>query len=162
MWATPPENCTVEKWPSRKANVVLDYVGDPSGAEDAANQIRSAGSQALTVLCDVSQEGQVVSMFQKAAATFGTVDILINNAGLQKDAPFVDMTVPEWDLVLNVNLKGQFLCAREGPSGNSSGVCQGQEYQWHWAKFSACRVSMKSSPGQATPTTPQQKVEWAC
>jgi glucose 1-dehydrogenase len=103
MWATPPENCTVEKWPSRKANVVLDYVGDPSGAEDAANQIRSAGSQALTVLCDVSQEGQVVSMFQKAAATFGTVDILINNAGLQKDAPFVDMTVPEWDLVLTTS-----------------------------------------------------------
>ncbi|MCB9341901.1 MAG: glucose 1-dehydrogenase, partial [Lewinellaceae bacterium] len=95
------------------ANVVLDYVGDPAGAEDAADQIGAAGSQAITVQCDVSQEDQVIAMFQKAVATFGTVDILINNAGLQKDSPFVDMTVAQWDLVLNVNLKGQFLCARE-------------------------------------------------
>ncbi|MBI1225973.1 MAG: glucose 1-dehydrogenase [Bacteroidetes bacterium] len=95
------------------ANVVLDFVGDAAGAEEAAAQIRLAGRQAITVLCDVSQEDQVVAMFQKTVATFGTVDILINNAGLQKDSPFVDMTVAQWDLVLNVNLKGQFLCARE-------------------------------------------------
>ncbi|HQU60921.1 MAG: SDR family oxidoreductase [Phaeodactylibacter sp.] len=95
------------------ANVVLDYVGNPTGAEEAAAQIRASGGQAMTVACDVSQEDQVIALFQKAVAAFGTVDILINNAGLQKDSPFVDMSVADWDLVLNVNLKGQFLCARE-------------------------------------------------
>jgi glucose 1-dehydrogenase len=52
-------------------------------------------------------------MFERAIAEFGTVDILVNNAGVQKDAPFEELTVEAWDLVMNVNLKGQFLCARE-------------------------------------------------
>jgi glucose 1-dehydrogenase len=52
-------------------------------------------------------------MFRKMLQEFGTIDILINNAGLQKDAPFDEMTVEQWNLVINVNLTGQFLCARE-------------------------------------------------
>jgi glucose 1-dehydrogenase len=52
-------------------------------------------------------------MFAKMYQEFGTVDILINNAGLQKDAPFDEMTIEEWNTVINVNLTGQFLCARE-------------------------------------------------
>jgi glucose 1-dehydrogenase len=55
----------------------------------------------------------VKAMFELALKTFGTLDILVNNAGLQKDAPFEEMTVEAWDLVMNVNLRGQFLCARE-------------------------------------------------
>jgi glucose 1-dehydrogenase len=61
----------------------------------------------------VSSEEQVKGMFQKMFKEFGTIDILINNAGLQKDAPFDEMTVDQWNLVINVNLTGQFLCARE-------------------------------------------------
>ena len=52
-------------------------------------------------------------MFARAVDSFGTLDIVVNNAGLQKDAKFEDLTVDAWDLVMNVNLKGQFLCARE-------------------------------------------------
>jgi glucose 1-dehydrogenase len=52
-------------------------------------------------------------MFGRAVDTFGSLDILVNNAGLQNDAPFDELTVEAWDLVMNVNLKGQFLCARE-------------------------------------------------
>jgi glucose 1-dehydrogenase len=52
-------------------------------------------------------------MFQKMLSEFGTIDILINNAGLQKDAPIDEMTLADWNLVINVNLTGQFLCARE-------------------------------------------------
>jgi glucose 1-dehydrogenase len=52
-------------------------------------------------------------MYDQIRATFGTIDILIANAGLQRDAPIETMTVTQWDTVLNVNLKGQFLCARE-------------------------------------------------
>ena len=52
-------------------------------------------------------------MFEKMKAELGTIDILINNAGLQKDAPLDEMTLDQWNLVINVNLTGQFLCARE-------------------------------------------------
>ena len=52
-------------------------------------------------------------MFKESIETFGTIDILVNNAGLQKDAAFVDMTLDQWNFVINVNLTGQFLCARE-------------------------------------------------
>jgi len=52
-------------------------------------------------------------MFAEMKAEFGTIDILINNAGLQQDAPFDEMTLAQWNRVLNVNLTGQFLCARE-------------------------------------------------
>ena len=52
-------------------------------------------------------------MFQKMFQEFGTVDILVNNAGIQRDAPFEEMTLADWQLVLDVNLTGQFLCAQE-------------------------------------------------
>jgi glucose 1-dehydrogenase len=61
----------------------------------------------------VSDEEQVKNMYQKMIREFGTIDILINNAGLQKDAPFDEMTLDQWNTVINVNLTGQFLCARE-------------------------------------------------
>ncbi|MDX1907073.1 MAG: SDR family oxidoreductase [Bacteroidia bacterium] len=95
------------------ARVVINYVGNPSGAEEAAAEIVAAGSQAIIVKADVSQEDQVQAMFRTAVETFGTVDILVNNAGLQKDANFVDMSLADWNFVLSVNLTGQFLCARE-------------------------------------------------
>ena len=52
-------------------------------------------------------------MFERAIAQLGTLDILVNNAGLQRDAPFQDMTLEQWNKVIEVNLSGQFLCARE-------------------------------------------------
>lgn len=96
------------------AKVVVNY---PGGSPDMANevmaQIKSEGGTAICSKADVSNEAEVQAMFAETIKTFGTVDILVNNAGLQKDARFQDMTVAQWDLVLNVNLKGQFLCARE-------------------------------------------------
>ena len=52
-------------------------------------------------------------MFREAIAAFGTIDVLVNNAGLQSDAAFEDLTLAQWNKVLGVNLTGQFLCARE-------------------------------------------------
>lgn len=94
------------------ANVVLNYVGNPAGAEDAVQIIRAAGGNAIAVKADVSKPEQVQAMFDEAVRTFGTVDILVNNAGLQKDAKFVDMSLADWQFVLDVNLTGQFLCAQ--------------------------------------------------
>ncbi len=95
------------------ANVVVNYVSKPEVAQAVVDKIKAAGGNAIAIQADVSNEAQVIAMFQEAVQTFGTVDILIANAGLQRDAKFEEMTVDQWDMVMNVNLKGQFLCARE-------------------------------------------------
>ena len=95
------------------ANVVVNYVSRPEEADKVMAEIEAAGGKAMAFAADVSKEDQVEKMFRAAIAEFGTVDILVNNAGLQKDAPFHEMSVADWDFVLGVNLRGQFLCARE-------------------------------------------------
>jgi len=94
------------------ADVVVNYVADEDAAAAVVDQIRRAGSKAIAHRADVSVEEQVDDMFGRAVREFGTVDILINNAGLQRDSALVDMTVQAWSKVLDVNLTGQFLCAR--------------------------------------------------
>ena len=95
------------------ANVVINYVTHPETADAVVNEIKTNGGNAIALQADVSNEEQVQKMFSETIQQFGTVDILINNAGLQKDAAFKDMTLADWQLVINVNLTGQFLCARE-------------------------------------------------
>lgn len=95
------------------ANVVVNYNSNPESAQVVVDKIKANGGSAIAIQADVSNEAQVIAMFQEAVKTFGTVDILIANAGLQRDAKFEEMTVDQWDMVMNVNLKGQFLCARE-------------------------------------------------
>lgn len=95
------------------ADVIVNYVSRAEEADVVCGEIQALGRRALAVRCDVSREDQVVKMFVDARRAFGTVDILVNNAGLQKDARFHEMSVADWDLVLGVNLRGQFLCARE-------------------------------------------------
>jgi len=95
------------------ADVVVNYVSREEEAAKVADTIRATGARALAVRADVSKEPEVQEMFARALEAFGTFDILVNNAGLQKDAPFDQLSVEAWDLVMNVNLRGQFLCARE-------------------------------------------------
>jgi glucose 1-dehydrogenase len=95
------------------ADVVVNYVAAPEAAEEVAAEIRGLGVRALAVRADVSREDQVQAMFARALQEFGTVDIVVANAGLQRDAPFERMTLQQWDTVIGVNLTGQFLCARE-------------------------------------------------
>ena len=94
------------------ADVVVNYVVDPAAADDVVQQIRQGGSRAIAIAADVSREDQVEAMFAQAIAEFGTLHIAVCNAGLQRDAPFIDMTIEQWNKVLSVNLTGQFLCAR--------------------------------------------------
>jgi len=94
------------------ADVVVNYVDGDAAAEAVVAAIRRAGAAALAIKADVSSETEVAGMFERAIAHFGTIDILVNNAGLQRDAPFKDMTLAQWRTVLDVNLTGQFLCAR--------------------------------------------------
>lgn len=97
------------------ATVVVNH---PAPATQAAadavlEEIKSVAGTGITYQCDVSKESEVQKMFADVIAQFGTVDIMVNNAGLQRDSPFQDMTLEQWNFVIGVNLTGQFLCARE-------------------------------------------------
>lgn len=95
------------------AKVVVNYARSAKGAEAVVEEITAQGGDAIAIQADVSQEDQVLKMFEQMYDTYGTIDILVNNAGLQKDSPFPEMSLEEWNTVININLTGQFLCARE-------------------------------------------------
>jgi glucose 1-dehydrogenase len=95
------------------ADVIVNYVSDEASAEQVAVAIRAFGVQAIAIRADVSDEAQVQQMFKQTFDTFGSVDVLVNSAGLQQDAPFEHLTLAQWNKVIGVNLTGQFLCARE-------------------------------------------------
>jgi glucose 1-dehydrogenase len=92
------------------ANVAINYLSDPAEAE-ATRVI--AGGRSIIVQADVSKEDQVKAMFTQAVNAFGSLDVLVNNAGIQKVTPTEDIEMADFDRVLNVNLRGAFLCARE-------------------------------------------------
>ena len=95
------------------AKVIVNYARSSKGAEAVVKEIKATGGEAIAIQADISQEDQVKSMFQQIFEQYGTIDVLVNNAGLQKDANLVDMTLEQWNRVIGVNLTGQFLCAKE-------------------------------------------------
>ena len=94
------------------ADVVVNYASSLKGAQAVVDEIKSLGCSAIAVKADVSQEGDVETLFGEALKAFGTVDILVNNAGLQQDAPFTEMTLAQWNKVIGINLTGMFLCSK--------------------------------------------------
>ena len=95
------------------ARVAVNHPGTPEQANKVVEEIKAEGGNAIALQADVSSEEQVKKMYAELFREFGTIDILVANAGLQCDAALVDMTLAQWQFVLNVNLSGQFLCARE-------------------------------------------------
>ncbi|WP_055602893.1 SDR family oxidoreductase [Streptomyces aureus] len=95
------------------ADVVVNYVAGREAAEEVVAEIASFGVRAAAYEADVSQEDQVVAMMDRMVQEFGTIDVLVANAGLQRDARLTEMTLAQWQKVIDVNLTGQFLCARE-------------------------------------------------
>ena len=93
------------------ASVVLADI-DPDGCKEVAAQIKNAGSQALAVSCNVADREAVESAFQQAIKHFGQLDILVNNAGVLRDNLLFKMSDDDWETVMNVHLKGAFLCSR--------------------------------------------------
>lgn len=90
------------------ANVVVDYVGQSEGAEETKKQVEAAGRKAILVQADVSKLNDVQTLMSQAWSQLGCCDFLINNAGLERKADFWDVTEADYDLVMNVNLKGAF------------------------------------------------------
>ena len=90
------------------ASVVIDYVGSPEGAQQTLATVEAAGAKGIIFVADVAKAGDVQALVDKAWSEFGSADILVNNAGLERKADFWDVTEEEYDLILNVNLKGAF------------------------------------------------------
>jgi len=95
------------------AKVGVNWISGEDRAARVVEDIETAGGTALALRADVSREDQVQAMFGQMVEAWGSVDILVANAGLQKDAAFHEMSLKDWQFVLDVNLTGQFLCARE-------------------------------------------------
>lgn len=94
------------------ANVAVSDVNiENAGA--AAQEIRSLGRKSIAIKLDVSKQNEVIAAFETFKNEFGVLDILINNAGITKDTLVLRMKDADWDAVINVNLKGTFLCSRE-------------------------------------------------
>jgi glucose 1-dehydrogenase len=95
------------------ADVAVNYVVRPEEADEVVAEIQKLGRDAVALKADVSAEDQVVAMFREMERRLGRIDILVANAGVQRDARFVDMSLAEWNTVMAINLTGQFLCCRE-------------------------------------------------
>jgi glucose 1-dehydrogenase len=95
------------------ADVAVNYVTDPEAADEVAHEIEAMGRRAVAIKADVSREDEVVAMFARTIDHFGTLHVVCSNAGLQRDSPFDQMTLEQWNTVIGVNLTGQFLCTRE-------------------------------------------------
>jgi glucose 1-dehydrogenase len=116
--ATGIGRATITRLAAEGAAAVVNYVGPRDPADEVVGEIESAGGRAIAVEADVSSEEQVQAMFARAAEEFGgPVDLLVNNAGIEKPFLLVDMPLEEWNKVIGVNLTGAFLCAREAARG---------------------------------------------
>lgn len=103
----------------RGCRVAVNYFNDPQPMVDATiAEIRAVaketgGREVLPVQADIRSSAQVAVMFEKVIAAFGRLDILVNNAGVQTWKPLLDVTEEEWNLVIDTNLKGCFLCTQQ-------------------------------------------------
>lgn len=93
-------------------NIVISYVNNMEKATAVIDEIISYGVKAMAVCADVSVEEDVLHMIKTVEEEFGTIDILVNNAGITKDNLIIRMKEEDWDSVMDVNLKGTFLCTK--------------------------------------------------
>lgn len=96
------------------AGVAINYLHDPAVATEMAEAIERAGGRALPVQMDVSREDDVLRAFAEARATLGGLDLVVCNAGVEAPHALLEMSLEDWRFVIDVNLTGAFLCAREG------------------------------------------------
>ncbi|WP_232698060.1 SDR family NAD(P)-dependent oxidoreductase [Brevibacillus daliensis] len=99
----------------RGASVAINYSRSKVDAEETVQMIKSNGGRAIAIQADVSQDNEVRSMVHQIVQTFGTIDLLVNNAGITQHFPFDDLeaaTDEVWDELFDVNVKGMFYCSR--------------------------------------------------
>jgi 3-oxoacyl-[acyl-carrier protein] reductase len=95
------------------ADVVINYEQSRAKAEAVAREIEDMGRTSFTVQADISKENEVRSLFEKACDELGAVDILVNNAGIHQHLKIWELSLEDWQRVIDVNLTGTFLCSKE-------------------------------------------------
>jgi len=93
------------------ANVVVSDISQED-CEKVVNEVKGLGRRGLALKCDVTSKADVEVMVTRTVAEFGKLDILVNNAGIIAFKPFLELTDEDWDNLMNVNLRGQFICAQ--------------------------------------------------
>jgi glucose 1-dehydrogenase len=101
-----------ERFAREGADIVVNYRSDREGAEEVVDAARAAGRRAIAVEADVSVVAQATRLVERTIAEMGRLDVLVNNAGIEKDAPFWEVREEDYDQVLAVNLKGAFFMAQ--------------------------------------------------
>jgi 3-oxoacyl-[acyl-carrier protein] reductase len=94
------------------ANVVVNYTSNENAANEVVEIIQSMGCKAIAVKADVAQKAEAENLVNSAIDAFGRLDILVNNAGFTRPAMMIKMTEDQWDQVVDIHLKGAFLCAQ--------------------------------------------------
>jgi glucose 1-dehydrogenase len=94
------------------AYVVVNYIGKPDAAQEVVREIEDDHGAVLTIEADVSKPDRVQHMISETVSRLGRVDVLVNNAGIEKESPFLEKPESEFDAVIAVNLKGAFLCTQ--------------------------------------------------
>ncbi len=97
---------------SKGAKVIVSDM-DAAAGEATAATLREGGANAHFIACNIADKAQVVALFDQTEAKFGPVDILVNNAGINRDSMLHKLTEADWDLVIDVNLKGTFQCMQQ-------------------------------------------------
>jgi glucose 1-dehydrogenase len=95
------------------ADVLVNYNSDKAGAIETQKAIEAAGRKALLFKADMGREAEVVAMFEAMQKEFGRIDICVPNSAIQLNAPVDEMTYDQWQRLMDVNLAGMFVCARE-------------------------------------------------
>jgi NAD(P)-dependent dehydrogenase (short-subunit alcohol dehydrogenase family) len=99
------------------AAVAVNYVRHAEAAQSTVREIEALGRRAVAVRADTSQRAQVHAMLEEVTARLGPIDVLVNNAGVQKRVSFLDLEEADWDWMLGVNLKGYFLVGQAVAAG---------------------------------------------
>ena len=95
------------------ADIIVNYLQNQEGAEQTAKAIRQHGCRAHLIRADAANRAEVHRMFEEAERVFGRIDVLVNNAGVNKRGCFMEISDEEWDMIMAVNLRGPFICCQE-------------------------------------------------
>ena len=94
-------------------DVVVTYKSNKKKAEDVVNEIKKNGVKTIKVKVDTSKRGDIRKLVKQTIREFGKIDVLVNNAGINKPSDFFEITDEDWNMVLETNLKGAFICSQE-------------------------------------------------